>query len=259
MNPAVRTPETPLATEGALTSPLMTGQAPPLLALEAEGLVKRYRRGAEIVEALGGVDLSVSAGQFVAVVGPSGSGKSTLLHILAGLDRPDSGRVKVGGLDFTDLDDDDLTDLRRERIGMVFQFFHLMPNLSAWENVALPTVLSGRRLRDGRERALELLSLVGLSDRIDHRPSELSGGQLQRVAMARAIMNEPDVLLADEPTGSLDSAAGAAVIDLLRDLSGKLDRAVVVVTHDDRVGAAADRVVRLSDGRIVEEGPAGVS
>jgi putative ABC transport system ATP-binding protein len=221
--------------------------------LEASQVVKHYRRGLEVVEALRGVDLSVRSGQFVAVVGPSGSGKSTLLHLLAGLDQPDQGRVVVAGLDLTDLEDDALTDLRRERIGMVFQFFHLMPSLSAWENVALPSVLAGARLRDSRKRALDLLSVVGLSERIYHRPAELSGGQLQRVAVARALMNEPEVLLADEPTGSLDSVAGRAIIELLGDLAASLGRAVVVVTHDDRVGAAADRVVRLSDGKIAEE------
>jgi putative ABC transport system ATP-binding protein len=222
----------------------------------ARGLVREYHRGAEVVRALDGVDLTLWHRQFVAVVGPSGSGKSTLLHLLAGLDQPDAGEVVIGGTRVAGLSDDELTDLRRERIGLVFQFFHLMPSLSAWENVALPVLLAGHRIRDGRERAMDLLGHVGLADRADHRPAELSGGQLQRVAVARAFMNDPRVLLADEPTGSLDSSSGALVVDLLADLCRTLGSAVVVVSHDDRVGAAADRTVRLEDGRLTRAGVA---
>jgi putative ABC transport system ATP-binding protein len=222
----------------------------------ARGLVREYHRGAEVVRALDGVDLTLWHRQFVAVVGPSGSGKSTLLHLLAGLDKPDAGEVVIGGTRVAGLSDDELTDLRRERIGLVFQFFHLMPSLSAWENVALPVLLAGHRIRDGRERAMDLLGHVGLADRADHRPAELSGGQLQRVAVARAFMNDPRVLLADEPTGSLDSSSGALVVDLLADLCRTLGSAVVVVSHDDRVGAAADRTVRLEDGRLTRAGVA---
>jgi putative ABC transport system ATP-binding protein len=225
-------------------------------AVVARGLVREYHRGAEVVRALDGVDLTLWHRQFVAVVGPSGSGKSTLLHLLAGLDKPDAGEVVIGGTRVAGLSDDELTDLRRERIGLVFQFFHLMPSLSAWENVALPVLLAGHRIRDGRERAMDLLGHVGLADRADHRPAELSGGQLQRVAVARAFMNDPRVLLADEPTGSLDSSSGALVVDLLADLCRTLGSAVVVVSHDDRVGAAADRTVRLEDGRLTRAGVA---
>ena len=224
-----------------------------MTAAVAEGVVRRYRRGTDVVNALAGVDLAVERGRMTAVVGPSGSGKSTLLHLLAGLDRPDEGRISVAGVDLAALDDDERADLRRCHVGLVFQFFHLLPDLTAWENVALPVVLGPQRLRDGRRRATELLELVGLGDRVDHRPRQLSGGQLQRIAVARALMAEPTLVLADEPTGSLDSVAGALVTDLLADLAHSQGRAVVVVTHDPRVGERADRVVSLADGRIVDD------
>jgi putative ABC transport system ATP-binding protein len=222
------------------------GQAP---AVAAHGLVKDFRRGPVVVRALDGVDLEVGRGSFVAVVGPSGSGKSTLLHLLSGLDRPTAGEVVVAGRRLSQCADDELSDLRRDEVGFVFQFFNLLPALSAWENVALPATFGGGRLPARRGRAIELLDRVGMGDRIDHRPSELSGGQMQRVAIARALMCSPSLIVADEPTGNLDSASGEQVLDLL---SGLVDdgATLVMVTHSDQAAARAHRVVQLRDGRV---------
>jgi putative ABC transport system ATP-binding protein len=218
--------------------------------IEVRGLVKEYRRGDQPVRALGGLTLDVVAGEFVSVMGPSGSGKSTLLHLLGGLDTPTSGRVVVDGHDLATMGDEALTEFRRRRLGFVFQFFNLLPTLRAWENVALPRLLDGSRLSGLRGPAVALLERVGLGDRVDHRPAELSGGQLQRAAIARALMADPVLLLADEPTGNLDSEAGATVLELLRTCATEEHRTVVMVTHDAQAAAVGDRTVRLVDGAI---------
>ncbi len=218
--------------------------------LKATGLGKRYRLGEVEIQALDSVDLSVEPGDFVAIVGPSGSGKSTLLHLLGGLDRPTSGAIWVDGTDLATLDDDALTLLRRRHIGFVFQFFHLIPTLTAQENVALPLLIDGRSLEDNRERVGEMLRLVGLEKRGDHRPDQLSGGEQQRVAIARALVTSPSVVLADEPTGNLDSATGQQILDLLRRSREELGQTVVLVTHDPVGASYADRVIHLRDGRI---------
>jgi putative ABC transport system ATP-binding protein len=220
--------------------------------VSARGLVKEYRRGDVVVRALDGVDLDVEAGTFLAIVGPSGSGKSTLLHLLSALDRPTSGEVAIAGRRLSERSDDELSDLRRDEVGFVFQFFNLLPTLSAWENVALPATFGGARLGGLRARAVELLDRVGMADRVEHRPAELSGGQLQRVAIARALVAGPSLVVADEPTGNLDSAAGAQVLDLLSGLVNE-GTTLVMVTHSEEAAARADRVVQLRDGRIAGE------
>ena len=212
------------------------------------GVVMTYGSGETAVPALRGVDLELAPGSFTAVMGPSGSGKSTLLNCVAGIDLPTVGRVRIDDRELTDLDDDERTRLRRERIGIVFQQFHLMPYLTAAENVALPLRLIGRRV--DRRRVLELLELVGISDRPQHLPDELSGGQRQRVAIARALVTDPVVILADEPTGALDSTNARAVLQLLRRSVDELGRTVVMVTHDPVAAAIADRAVFLVDGRV---------
>jgi putative ABC transport system ATP-binding protein len=209
---------------------------------------KSYARGEARVDALVEADLVVAAGEIVALTGPSGCGKSTLLHVLSGVDRPDAGTVIVAGVDLARASARDLVELRRRRVGVVFQAFHLVPHLSAAENVALPLALAGRR-DDARVRAL--LERVGLAQRLHHHPGELSGGEQQRVALARALVHRPCLVLADEPTGNLDSHAGEVVLDLLTDLCRAEGAAVVLATHDERVAARADRRVRLSDGRIL--------
>jgi putative ABC transport system ATP-binding protein len=222
-------------------------------AIEAHGVEKVFGAGPGAVRALRGVDLEVGEGEFVAIMGPSGSGKSTLLHILGALDRPTAGRVEVGGRHYEDLDDRELTRLRGEVFGFVFQFFNLLPTLTAAENVLLPALVAGERPGRYAERVDALLALVGLADRAGHVPSELSGGEQQRVAIARALLRRPRVLLADEPTGNLDSAAGAIVLDLLRRLVDEDGQTVVMVTHDASDAARADRIVFLRDGRITTE------
>jgi putative ABC transport system ATP-binding protein len=219
--------------------------------VDLEGVVRVHRRGEVEVKALDGATLSVTVGELVAVVGPSGSGKSTLLHLLGGLDTATSGRVCVAGRDLTGLSAGELTRFRRDEVGFVFQFFNLLPAMTAWENVALPALLAGQRLARLRPRAEELLALVGLADRRSHRPAELSGGQLQRVAIARALFLDPPLLLADEPTGNLDSHAAAEVVSLLAALRSE-GRTIVTVTHDPSVAAAADRRISLRDGRVVD-------
>ena len=203
------------------------------------------------MEALRGVTLEVPAGQFTAVMGPSGSGKSTLMHLLAGLDRPTSGSVQIGGEEISAMPDRRLTRLRREHIGFVFQSFNLLPTLTAEENVCLPLTIA--RIKPVAHEVEGLLERVGLAERRDHKPSELSGGQQQRVAIARALVTRPTVLFADEPTGNLDSAAGAAVLALLRDAVTADGQTTVMVTHDPRAAATADRVLFLADGRIVDD------
>lgn len=226
-----------------------TDAAPP--AIDATDLVREYRMGDETVRALDGLTLRLDAGQFVSVVGPSGAGKSTLLHVMGALDVPDSGRILVDGSDITAMDDDELSTFRRRRVGFVFQFFNLVPTLSAWENVALPRLLDGTPLRRSRSDAEALLDRVGLGHRASHRPGELSGGQMQRVAIARSLVMGPRIVLADEPTGNLDSQTGTAILELLgevaRDGAGRL---VVMVTHDVAAAAVADRTITVRDGRV---------
>ena len=218
--------------------------------LETRDLHKTYQAGDAKVDALRSVSLKILPGEIVAITGPSGCGKSTLLHILGALDTPTSGQVYLEGHPLHSLNDDKLTSLRQLKIGFVFQFFHLLPTLTVEENVLLPLLLSGRADSAGKTRARALLDSVGLADRTRHRPHQLSGGQLQRAALARALIHRPSILLADEPTGNLDSASSAAVVDLLTSLARREKTTVVLVTHSEEVAQAADRRIRLVDGRI---------
>jgi putative ABC transport system ATP-binding protein len=220
-------------------------------AVAAAAVTRRYGEGEAAVHALRGVTIDVPDGQFTAVMGPSGSGKSTLMHLLAGLDRPTEGTVHVGGQDITRMPDKALTKLRRRHIGFVFQTFNLLPTLTAQENILLPLSIAGRK--PDREAVDALMARVGLDERRGHRPSELSGGQQQRVAIARALVTRPTVLFADEPTGNLDSASGAAILDLMREAVDIDGQTTVMVTHDPRAAARADRVLYLADGRIVAD------
>jgi putative ABC transport system ATP-binding protein len=217
---------------------------------------KTYRVGERDVAALRGVNLRIDADEFVAIVGPSGSGKSTLLNLLGLLDRPSAGTLSLDGVNVAGLGEKAAADLRLRRIGFIFQAFNLLASLRAWENVAVPAVLAGRRLGAVREQCMELLARVGLADRAEHFPSQLSGGQLQRVAIARALSLEPQVILADEPTGNLDSASGEEVVGLLRKIAADTGRTVVIVTHDPQVAAAADRQLTMRDGQLVDDAQA---
>ncbi len=223
------------------------------IAVETVGLNKVYGDGPTAVRALRDVSLEFPNGEFAAIMGPSGSGKSTLLHILGALDKPSSGRVIVGGTELSGLSDRQLTLLRRERMGFVFQFYNLIPTLSAEENVLLPALIAGEGANRYSERLDELLDLVGLAGRRTHRPDELSGGEQQRVAIARALIRNPDMILADEPTGNLDSKTGTGVLDLLRESAARYEQTILMVTHDPRAAAVADRAIFLSDGRVVDE------
>ena len=221
--------------------------------VETMDLKKVHGEGSTAVRALDGVSLSFPGGEFAAIMGQSGSGKSTLLHILGALDKPTSGTVSVGGTELSGLSDRKLTLLRRERMGFVFQFFNLIPTLSAEENVLLPALISGEKVGRHAGRLEEMLDLVGLTARRNHRPDELSGGEQQRVAIARALVRNPDIVLADEPTGNLDSKTGAGVLDLLKESAARFGQTIIMVTHDPRAAATADRVVFLADGRVVDE------
>ncbi|WP_433299714.1 ABC transporter ATP-binding protein [Pseudonocardia sp. CA-142604] len=222
-----------------------------ILAASARGLTKTYGRGDTEVHALRGIDLDLPRGRFTAIMGPSGSGKSTLMHCLAGLDQASGGTVTVAGTDLGSLDDDALTTFRRRHVGFVFQSFNLLPMLTAGQNIVLPLELGGRRIDDAaRERAHTLADILGVADRLGHRPAELSGGQQQRVAIARALVTQPDLLFADEPTGNLDSATSAEVLDHLRRSVRELGQTVVMVTHERDAASYADDVVTLQDGRI---------
>jgi putative ABC transport system ATP-binding protein len=227
--------------------------APPSAAVSARDLVRTYGEGETCVYALRGVSLDIAAGQLTAVMGPSGSGKSTLMHILAGLDRPTEGEVSIAGADITSLDDAQLTKLRRDHIGFIFQFFNLLPMLTAEENIVLPLDLAGGR--PDRDWLDELIDRVGLADRLTHRPAEMSGGQQQRVAVARALVSRPTVMFADEPTGNLDSRTGEEILTLLRESVDALGQTTVMVTHDAHAAAIADRVLFLADGEIVRDIP----
>ena len=217
----------------------------------ARDITRRYGEGAGAIEALRGVSLEVTGGQLVAVMGPSGSGKSTLMHTLAGLDTPTSGSVTIADTEITTLDDDKLTLLRRQHIGFVFQFFNLLPMLTAEENIVLPLSIAGERADPAW--LSELLQRTGLGGRTTHRPAELSGGEQQRVAIARALVTRPTILFADEPTGNLDSKTGGEILDLLRDSANAYGQTIVMVTHDPRAASIADRILFIADGKIVNE------
>jgi putative ABC transport system ATP-binding protein len=221
--------------------------------IQTRNLTKIYGTGATAVTALDHVNLTVEPGEFVAVMGPSGCGKSTLLHLVGGLDRPSEGEVFIDGQSLAGLPDDDLTELRRRRIGFIFQFFNLIPVLDALENTALPLVLDNAKPAEARERAAQWLERFDLSARLHNRPDQLSGGQQQRVAVARALVAEPTLVLADEPTGNLDTRASDEIAGLLRQVSKEWGRTVVMVTHDPRIAAYADRIIFLKDGRIADE------
>jgi putative ABC transport system ATP-binding protein len=221
------------------------------VAVEARGISRRYGEGDTAVDALRGVDLDVRSGELVAVMGPSGSGKSTLMHILAGLDRPTEGTVAVAGTEITTLDDTKLTRLRRKHVGFVFQFFNLLPMLTAEENVVLPLSIAGTK--PDRARLDDLLDKTGLSDRRAHRPAELSGGQQQRVAIARALVTRPTIVFADEPTGNLDSRTGGEILELMRSMVDGYGQTTVMVTHEARAASIANRILFLADGQIVRE------
>jgi putative ABC transport system ATP-binding protein len=233
------------------------GASPPAIdgvggqVVRAVDLTRRYGEGETAVEALRGVSLDVARGELVAVMGPSGSGKSTLMHLLAGLDQPTSGTVTIGDTDITQLDDRQLTLLRREHVGFVFQFFNLLPMLTAEENILLPLTIAGES-PDG-EWLSELLDRTGLSRRASHRPSELSGGEQQRVAIARALITRPTILFADEPTGNLDSKTGGEILELLRSSAADFGQTIVMVTHEARAALIAHRIQFLADGLIVKE------
>jgi putative ABC transport system ATP-binding protein len=221
--------------------------------IQTEQLTKIYGTGETAVTALDHVTLGVEPGEFVAVMGPSGCGKSTLLHLLGGLDRPTEGNVRIEDTPIAEMSDDDLTRLRRRKMGFIFQFFNLIPVLTAVENAALPVTLDGIKPAEARKRAAEWLARFGLGDRLTSRPDQLSGGQQQRVAVARALVAEPALILADEPTGNLDTRSGDEIASLLRQVTKEYGRTVVMVTHDPRIAAYADRIVFLKDGKVVDE------
>ena len=221
----------------------------------ATDLTRRYGQGDAAVDALAGVSTGFERGRFTAIMGPSGSGKSTLMHILAGLDTPTTGTVELDGVDITHLDDGELTKLRRDKLGFVFQFFNLLPVLTAEENILLPLSIAGRK--PDQEWLDRLVQTVGLDDRRTHRPSELSGGQQQRVAVARALLSKPAVVFADAPTGNLDSKSSAEVLELLRQAVDEFGQTVIMVTHDPAAAAHADRLITLRDGMLVQDGAPG--
>ncbi|MHA1709820.1 MAG: ABC transporter ATP-binding protein [Candidatus Baldrarchaeia archaeon] len=223
------------------------------IVIETVNLTKIYRLGPVEVRALYDVNLKVRRGEMVAVVGPSGSGKTTLLNMIGGLDKPTRGKVYIEGMDITRMDDKELAILRRKKIGFVFQFYNLIPVLDAYENVELPLIITGVPEEERRRRVERLLKLVGLEDRMHHRPDELSGGEQQKVAIARALANNPSIILADEPTGDLDTETGMKIMNLLKEISREEKVTVVVVTHDPQVAAIADRRIHLRDGRIIRE------
>jgi len=219
--------------------------------VEARNLSKSYRRGGQTVPVLSDINLDIDAGEFVALMGPSGSGKSTLLNLVAGIDKPSGGRLRVNGLDIATMSETQLADWRAQAVGFIFQFYNLLPVLSAFENVELPLLLTHLSRRERREHAEAALEMVGLSDRLKHYPSELSGGQQQRVAIARAIITDPQILVADEPTGDLDRASAAEVLGLLERLNAQMGKTIVMVTHDQRAADAAHRLIHLDKGVLI--------
>lgn len=221
--------------------------------IEAQNLKKRYQMGKLDVSALKGVNLRVEAGEFMSIMGSSGSGKTTLLNLIGALDRPTEGRVLIKGTDIAGLDDNELADLRNREIGFVFQFFNLMARMSALKNVEMPMAFAGVLQERRKKRATELLERVGLGDRLDHRPTELSGGEQQRVAIARALVNDPSVVLCDEPTGNVDTETGKEIIMILRKLNKEQRQTFVIVTHDPLVAGSVDRIAHMQDGIIIRE------
>jgi len=219
--------------------------------IEIRDLQMSYPLESTAVDVLAGVNMTIADGETIAIVGPSGSGKTTLLILLAGLEKPDVGSIEFDGVDITGLDNDAMADIRRDRIGIVFQSFHLVPSLTALGNVALPIEIAGGD--QARDRALQLLTRVGLADRAHHYPSQLSGGEQQRVAIARALVHSPNIVLADEPTGNLDLRTGANIIDILFQLNAESDSTMVMVTHDNEIARRCQRVYRLNDGRLIED------
>ena len=221
--------------------------------LEAKSVRKQYQLGQVTVDALASVDFAVNPGEFVAIMGPSGSGKSTLLQLLGGLDKPSDGEITLAGQKLKMLSDDEITLVRRRNVGFVFQSYNLVPTLSAEENIALPLIIDGKNISDFQSRVDELLRVVGMDDRRDHKPDELSGGQQQRVAIARAFVTNPSIVLADEPTGNLDSKNGEEILKLLRHSCDELGQTIIMVTHDPKAASFADRIVFLKDGIIFGE------
>lgn len=221
--------------------------------IETIDLVKEYPQADEPLRVLDGVNLKVASSEFMAIMGPSGSGKSTLLNMIGALDKPTSGEVYINGVDLSTLNDNQLAELRNREIGFVFQFFNLIPRMDALGNVELPMAISGIPRRERKERAAKILEMVGLGERMDHKPSELSGGEHQRVAIARALVNEPSILLCDEVTGNLDSKTGDEIIQLLRSLNQEQGKTFVLITHDPIVAQATDRIIQLHDGTIIGE------
>ncbi|MGQ9506408.1 MAG: ABC transporter ATP-binding protein [Candidatus Bathycorpusculaceae bacterium] len=227
------------------------------ITLEVKDVKKSYRMGKVLVPALRGVSFHVKEGELVTIFGPSGSGKSTLLHLIGCLDRPDEGEITIEGLDVLQLSDDELAELRLKKIGFVFQFFNLLPRLTALRNVQLPLTIAGTSEEEALERAKEMLKLVGLEARMNHRPFELSGGEQQRVAIARALINNPKIVLADEPTGNLDTKTGWEIVQLMKELNEKKGQTFVIVTHDPHIAETAHRIIHLKDGLIegIKEAP----
>ena len=220
--------------------------------VEIRGLSKAYQRGGQVVPVLTDINLDIASGDFIALMGPSGSGKSTLLNLIAGIDKPSGGSLRVGGLDIVALSETELADWRAGHVGFIFQFYNLLPVLTAFENVDLPLLLTNLRARERREHVHAALSMVGLEDRISHYPTELSGGQQQRVAIARAIITDPTILVADEPTGDLDRVSAADVLGLLDQLNSELNKTIIMVTHDARAAEAAHRLVHLDKGVLLD-------
>ena len=238
----------PVAMGASGADPSPRGEEP-LVAIRA--VSKHYVRGDQVIVVLDGIDLDVRRGDYVALMGPSGSGKSTLLNLIAGIDKPSSGEIRIAGVDIASLSDAELAAWRAEHVGFIFQFYNLMPVLSAFENVELPLLLTGLGRRERRERVDLALALVGLADRADHRPSELSGGQQQRVAIARALIADPTLIVADEPTGDLDRTTGEEILGLLERLNDDLGKTIVMVTHDPKAAGKAHRLVHLEKGELV--------
>ena len=226
--------------------------------VQVRNVVKSYRRGGQVVPVLNGISFDIAQGEFVALMGPSGSGKSTLLNLIAGIDKPDSGEMRIAGQDISTLSESELADWRASSIGFIFQFYNLMPVLTAYENVELPLLLTRLSRRERRERVELALSMVGLSDRMEHYPSELSGGQQQRVAISRAIITDPVLIVADEPTGDLDRVSAADVLAMLERLNGELGKTIVMVTHDQRAAEKAHLVRHLDKGELIDGDEANV-
>lgn len=221
--------------------------------IEAKEVTKAFTLGDTTVEVLKDIDLMIKKGEFVSIMGPSGSGKSTLLYLLGGLDKPSSGSIKIAGKELASMNDKEQSILRRENIGFIFQFYNLVPNLNVEDNIMLPVLLDGKRIKDYRDKLDEILNIVGLSDRKDHTPRELSGGQQQRVAIARALINEPDVILADEPIGNLDSKTGTGIMELLKKINEEKSITIVQVTHSNSAAKYGKRIVLVNDGKVVEQ------